>query len=96
MPADLIINWHDRYDIEAYSVKKSRNVFDLVGHEGIKPSAIKLTSDKNNKIQKLYYKDSSGNDVTLTVKNEKLGRAKNVNLFHLKIPKDYKIIDLTE
>jgi outer membrane lipoprotein-sorting protein len=96
MPSELIINWRDRYDIEGYAVKKDGNEFELSGHEGIKPSILKMTVGKANDIQKIYYKDSSGNDVTLKIKGEKLTRATKLNLFHLKTPKGYKFIDLTE
>jgi outer membrane lipoprotein-sorting protein len=96
MPADLIINWQDRYIVEGYSVKKNTNEFELVGHEDVKPSPLKLTVGKDDGIRIIYYKDSSGNDVTLKIKNEKLARASKLNLFHQKTPKGYKFIDLTE
>jgi outer membrane lipoprotein-sorting protein len=96
MPADLIINWSDRYEIEAYAVKKSANEFDLVGHEDVKPPRLKLTVGKNDSLQKISYRDSSGNDVTLKIKSERLARATKLNLFHARVPKGYKIIDLTE
>jgi len=96
MPADLIINWHDRYEIEGYAVQKTGNEFELAGHEGVMPSALRLTVGKDDRIQKIYYKDSSGNDVTLKIKSEKLVRAPRLNLFHHKVPKGYRIIDLTE
>jgi outer membrane lipoprotein-sorting protein len=96
MPADLIINWRERYDLEGYSVKNERNEFQLAGREGIKPPALKLTTGTDGKIQRIFYKDSSGNDVTLKIKGEELLRAPKLKLFHMKIPKGYKLIDLTE
>jgi len=96
MPTDLIINWSSRYALESYTVSKNKNEFKLGGRPGIRPSAVKITTDKENKIQEIFYKDSSGNDVTLTFKKELLRRAENITLLHLKAPKGYKFIDLTE
>src|SRR4030067_25861 len=90
MPADLIINWHERYDIEGYSVKKGVNEFELAGHDGVRPTALRLTVSKDDRIQKIYYEDSSGNDVTLKIKSEKLLRAPRLNLFHQRVPKGYR------
>lgn len=96
MPARLIIDWDARYNLESLTKKDGYNEFQLKAHEGITPPDIALRIDKNDKIKSLYYKDSSGNDVTLTIKKEKLLRSKSINFFYVNIPSGYKLIDLTE
>jgi hypothetical protein len=96
MPSDIIIGWSDRYDLDDYTVKNDLNVFILTGKEGISPSDVRLTTKRNNHLNSIYYKDSLGNDVTLTVKKEKLERSSSITLFYANIPKGFKLIDLTE
>jgi outer membrane lipoprotein-sorting protein len=96
MPSDLVIKWNARYNLENYETKGGTTEFDLVAHEGITPANVNLTIDRNKKIKSIYYKDSSGNDVTLTVQNEKLSRSGNISFFNANMPKGYKLIDLTE
>jgi hypothetical protein len=95
-PSDLILKWNARYNLENYETKGGTSEFDLVGHEGITPSNVNLTIDRNKKIKSIYYKDTTDNEVTLTIKREKLTRSKNINPLNIKVPKGFKLIDLTE
>jgi outer membrane lipoprotein-sorting protein len=96
MPSDLIIGWSDRYDLDDYTTKEDLNLFILTGKEGVSPADVRLTTKRNNHLNSIFYKDSVGNDVTLTVKSEKLVRSQNINLFYKNIPKGFKLIDLTD
>ena len=96
MPSDLIIGWQERYDLDDYSSKGELHEFILTGKEDVNPRDVRLTTKMNNHLNSIYYKDSVGNDVTLTVKKEKLARATNINFFFKNIPKGYKLIDLTD
>jgi hypothetical protein len=96
MPSDIIIGWSERYDLDDYTTKNDLNLFILTGKEGVSPADVRLTTKRNNHLNSIFYKDSVGNDVTLTVKNEKLVRSQNISLFYKNIPKGYKMIDLTD
>jgi hypothetical protein len=96
MPSDLIIGWSERYQLDDFSVENNMNVFILTGNEGVSPKDVRLTTGQNNHLNSIYYKDSVGNDVTLTVKKEKLTRSHDINLFYKNIPQGYKLIDLTD
>jgi len=96
MPSELITKWAERYELEEYSEKKGIIDFHLIGKEGTSPSRLKITADKEFRVKRIFYKDSSGDDVTLTVKKENLERTGDLNLFYVNIPKGYKLIDLTE
>jgi hypothetical protein len=96
MPSDIIIGWSERYDLDDYSSKNDLNMFVLTGKDGVSPSDVRLTTKVNNHLNSIFYKDSVGNDVTLTVKKEKLARSADINFFFKNIPKGYKLIDLTD
>lgn len=95
-PADFIFKWNKRYDLIGSSESKNEVEFNLKGHNGINPPDLKLTIDNKARLRKLSYTDSSGNDVVLVIKNERLLRAKKINVFYENPPSGYKLIDLTE
>lgn len=96
MPTDLIINWDARYDLDSVRREKDGTYFELAGHDGITPDNVTIVTDKNDRLKKLSYKDSSGDDVTLTVKKERLRRSPDIHFFYRNIPSGYQLIDLTE
>jgi hypothetical protein len=95
-PSDFVLNWNRGYDIERYVEKNDVREFALKAHEGVKPTGLVLTVDRRNRIKRLSYKDSSGDDVALTIKREKLKRSSGINLFYQYTPRGYKLIDLTD
>jgi hypothetical protein len=96
LPFNFILNWEDSYNLEAHSNDGSRIVFDLAAREGVIPERLEITADKTNKIKKIFYTDSKGDDVTLTIMQEKLERPRKIDLFFLDIPDDFDFIDVTE
>jgi hypothetical protein len=96
MPTDFIITWDQRYTLENYEIKDNLTVFDLAGKDDVTPPNVQLAVDRENQIKEISYKDISGDDVTLTITEEKLKRYPKINLFYLHIPKGYKLIDLIE
>lgn len=96
MPADLILNWKDNYDLDSVSEEDSNISFELSGKEGVKPSKLRISADKRNRIESIEYPDTKGDQVTLTIQREKLSRPKKHELFYLNIPKGYDFIDLTK
>jgi hypothetical protein len=95
-PIDLIIKWNSRYSLDSFKQEKDGAHFKLTSHEGITPAQVEIISDKNNRLKKLSYKDAAENDVSLSIKKERIGRSQGINFFYKNIPKDYKLIDLTE
>jgi outer membrane lipoprotein-sorting protein len=96
MPTDFILNWKARYDLVGNSASDNGMEFNLKAHEGVTPPELKFDIDKFNHLISLYYKDASGNDVTLTVTKERLSRVKNIKPFYKNIPSGFKLIDLTQ
>jgi hypothetical protein len=96
MPTDIIIGWSDRYDLDDYNVRGDLYEYILTGKDGVSPADVRLTTKRNNHLNSIYYKDSVGNDVTLTIKKEKLERSQSISLFYNNIPKGFKLIDLTD
>lgn len=96
MPTDLIINWDARYDLDNFRQGKNDFTFELAGHDGIIPDGVMIITDKNNRLKKISYKDSSGDEVTLTVRKERLKRSSDIDFFYKNVPSGYQLIDLTE
>jgi hypothetical protein len=96
VPSELITNWSSRYELREYLEKRETISIELDGKPGVSPSHIRITAGKNFRIRKIFYRDSSGDDVTLTVKKERLSRSGNSNLFFNDVPEGYRLIDLTQ
>ena len=96
MPIDFILNWNDNYDLVDFTKDGSNTAFFMRGKENIKPSDLIILIDKKTRIKSISYTDTSGDLVTLSIKDEKLERPRKFNLFYLEIPNGYDFIDLTE
>lgn len=95
-PTDFVTKWNERYILKGYMTKGDRAVFELAGKENVSPANVKLTLDKLGRIIEIFYKDVSGDDVTLSIFKERLRRSSKIDLFYLHIPQGYKLIDLVE
>jgi len=95
-PIDLIVKWNSRYDLQSYRKDKDGASFNLVGHEGISPREVMIVTGKKGQLKKISYKDSSDNNVTMNVKKERLARSLSIDYFYNDVPKDYRLIDMTE
>jgi hypothetical protein len=96
VPSELVTDWSSRYELQEYSEKRETISFELDGKPGVSPTHIRITADRDFRVKKIFYRDSSGDDVTLTVKKERLSRSGNLNLFYDDVPKGYRLIDLTQ
>jgi len=96
MPASFILGWKNDYDMESYKTDGSETAFELTGKEGVVPSALTVKIDRKLRIKSIIYTDTKGDQVTLSIKGEKLKRPGEFELFYLSIPAGYDLIDLTE
>ena len=95
-PIDLIIKWNSRYSLDEFKQENDGAHYKLTAHEGITPTRLEIITDKNNRLKKISYKDAAENDVSLSIKKERIKRSQAINFFYRNIPRDYKLIDLIE
>jgi outer membrane lipoprotein-sorting protein len=96
MPFEFILNWKDSYDLDSCSDDGSDIVFDLAGKENVIPDRLMITVDRKMRVKEIFYTDSKGDDVMLTIRRQKLKRPRNIDFFYLHIPDNFDFIDLTE
>lgn len=95
-PFEFILNWNNSYDLDGYATDGRIRKFKLVGREGVVPDRLVVSADQDDEIESIVYVDSKGDEVTLTILEEKLSRPEKIDLFFRNIPDDYDLIDLTE
>ncbi len=96
MPSDLIIGWDRQYELAKVTANDGTREFQLMGKKGVFPSEVRIVANPENKIVKILYKNSAGDDVTLTVKKEKLKHSNDISYFYKNIPPGYKFLDIIE
>jgi hypothetical protein len=95
-PTDFFIGWKDRYILKDYHKNGDMGLVHLEGKEGVTPSDVRLKLEMDGQIYQIFYKDISGDEVTLRIAKQRLVRSPKINLFYEHIPKGYKLVDLTE
>ncbi len=95
MPYNFILNWSDNYDLKRY-YKGDYSIFELKSKGVVLPDSLLLMTDSKNRIVKVKYQDSKGDDVTMLFKKEKLKRPSKFDTFYLNPPDDFEFIDITE
>jgi len=96
MPYNFILNWDDNYSIVEHRMNGKYSMFRLKSLGSVLPENILLISDGKNRIRKVQYLDSKGDEVTMLFKKEKLKRPSKFEKFYEEIPEGYEFIDLTE
>lgn len=96
MPYNFILTWDYNYAISDYHKNGDFSRFKLVSLGDVVPDSLLLIADSKNRIRKVQYLDSKGDEVTMRFKDEKLERPSNFEKFYEKPPEGYEFIDLTE
>ena len=96
MPYNFILDWDDNYRIASHKENGQYTLFELESYGSVLPEKLSLVTDGKNRIRKVSYLDSKGDEVTMFFKKEKLKRPSKFESFFEKIPEDYEFIDLTE
>ncbi len=96
MPYNFILSWSDNYNLESHHKSGYNSVFELKSKGAVFPENLFLVADEENRILKVRYQDSKGDDVTMVFKKEKLKRPSKFDKFYIKIPDDFEFLDLTE
>lgn len=95
MPYNFILNWEDNYMLEEYSKNGNYSQFKLKSYGEVSPEDLLLITDSRNRIRKVQYHDSKGDQVTMIFKHEKLKRPSKFDSFYTSVPEGYDFIDLT-
>jgi hypothetical protein len=96
MPYNFILSWDENYLLVDYARNGKYSQFKLESFGEVLPENLLLVTDGKNRIRKVQYYDSKGDQVTMIFKSEKLKRPPNFENFFKTIPEDYEFIDLTE
>jgi outer membrane lipoprotein-sorting protein len=96
MPYNFILNWEDNYSITEHRINGKYSMFRLESLGSVLPEKLLLISDEKNRIRKVQYFDSKGDQVTMLFRKEKLKRPLKFENFYEEIPEGYDYIDLTE
>lgn len=96
MPYNFILNWDDNYAVTERRKNGDYSMFKLEGLGSVIPEYLMLISDGKNRIRKVQYLDSKGDEVTMRFKKEKLKRPSKFDRFYEDIPERYEFIDLIE
>lgn len=96
MPYNFILNWDENYRITDHKINAGFSVFKLESLGSVIPENLLLMSDEKDRIRKVQYRDSKGDQITMVFKKEKLSRPSKFERFFDKIPEGYDYIDLTE
>ena len=96
LPYNFIINWRKSYNLVEHEKSDDDHIFKLEAIPGFSPERMVIKSDDSKKISNLYYVDTKGDEVTMTIIDESLKRPEGFNLFYQDIPEGYDYIDLVE
>ena len=96
MPYNFILSWDDNYGIAEHRKNGDYSMFKLKSLGSVLPESLLLISDGKNRIRKIQYLDSKGDEVTMLFKKEKLKRPSKFEKFYEDLPEGYEFIDLTE
>jgi outer membrane lipoprotein-sorting protein len=96
MPYNFILTWDYNYAISDYRKKDDYNRFKLVSLGNVVPDSLLLITDGKNRIRRVQYLDSKGDQVTMSFKDENLKRPPDFVKFYEDPPKGFEFIDLTE
>jgi hypothetical protein len=96
LPYNFIINWRKSYKLIENEKSDENYIFKLQAIPGYSPEKMIIKSDNNQRILNLFYVDTKGDEVTMTIIDETLNRPSGFNLFYKDIPDDYDYIDLIE
>ena len=96
MPYNFILNWDYNYNIAEYSKSGNYSMFTLESIGDVIPDTLVLISDRKNRIRRVQYHDSKGDEVTMLFKKERLKRPSDFDKFYENVPDDYELIDLTQ
>ena len=96
MPYNFILNWDENYRLAEYKENGGYSMFELESLGNVLPEKLLLVTDEKDRIRKVQYHDSKGDQITMTFKKEKLERPSKFDRFYDNIPDDYEFIDLIE
>lgn len=96
MPYNFILNWDENYRLAEYKENGGYSMFKLESLGGVLPEKLLLVTDRKNRIRRVQYLDSKGDQITMTFNKEKLERPSKFDRFFDNIPDGYEFIDLIE